>query len=210
MTGRRIISVLALLMLAGCGSSPRTQYFTLAVAPGTGEDHRAMSSPVTVASVNLPASLDRSAMVRRTGANTMAVSGQDRWAAPLDDMIRRVLSQDLAMHLPKDDVVLPDSPLPPRTARIVVSIAEFDADAGGKVVLNGSWSLLEGDQQKPVLSREVALETGSVAADDKGEAAGMSRLLGELAAEIAETLASTPRHAAGKGEKRASETRAAP
>jgi uncharacterized protein len=192
MSARRIIPMLALLVLAGCGSSPQTQYFMLAVAPQTGVDYQTISFAITVASVNLPPSLDRRSMVRRTGANTVAISGQDRWAAPLDDMIRQVLSQDLAMHLPKGQVLLPDAPLPPQTAHIVVSIAQFGSDAGGMVVLSGSWSLLKGDQEKPVLSRNVAFETGALTAGARGQAAAMSQLLGQLASHIAETVATTP------------------
>jgi uncharacterized lipoprotein YmbA len=192
MTMRRIAPLLALL-LACCGSSPPTHYFMLAVVPQAHEEYGAISTPIMVASVNVPPSLDRRSMVRRTGVNTVVVSEQDRWAAPLGAMIQRVLAQDLAMRLPTGQVVLPESPPPPHTNRIVVSLAQFEPTSHGNVVLNGSWSLLAGDQEKTALYRNIALETGLPSTDAKGQALAMSRLVGQLASHIAETLATTTR-----------------
>jgi uncharacterized lipoprotein YmbA len=60
------------------------------------------------------------------------------WAGPLGDMTRRVLSQDLAAHVPKNKLVLPGAPSPPDTTRIVVSVVQFGANPDGNVVLRGS------------------------------------------------------------------------
>jgi uncharacterized lipoprotein YmbA len=189
MSVRRAIVVLGLLVLANCGSSPKTHYFTLDVVPGTEQEKRSIASPVTVAEVHLPPSLDRREMVRRTGANTADISGQDRWTAPLGEMIRSVLSQDLAAHLPKDKVVPPDSPAPPRTGQIVVSIVQFGTDGSGRTTLDCNWSLLQGSRGAPALRRDVTLETHSTGDDAGVQAAAMSQLLGQLAARIATALA---------------------
>jgi uncharacterized lipoprotein YmbA len=188
---RRTLPLLLVLALADCGTSPKTHYFTLAAVPPQEPAQASTASPVTVAAVHVPPSLDRREMLRRTGANSVDISGQDRWTAPLDEMIRRVLSQDLAARLPKDKVVLPDAPAPPHTAQIVVTIAQFGPDAGGKIVLDGSWSLLEGGRQQPALRRDVALETAASGAGAAADAAAMSQLLGQLATRIADTLAET-------------------
>jgi uncharacterized lipoprotein YmbA len=187
MSKRNLVLLLLPLLLAACGSSPKTHYFTLSAAPQPTGARPAIAAPVTVASVNLPASLDRRGMVRRTGSNTVEISDQDRWAAPLDDMTRRVLSRDLAQRLPEGKVVLPDAPSPPHTASIVVAIAQFGADGHGKIVLDGSWSLLKDD--KPALHHDVALETTPLGKGADAEAAGMSKLLDQLAAKIAASLA---------------------
>jgi uncharacterized lipoprotein YmbA len=42
----------------------------------------------------------------------LEVSQQDRWTAPLGDMTRNVLSQDLASRLPNGAIIPPDAPLP--------------------------------------------------------------------------------------------------
>jgi len=55
-------------------------------------------------------------------------------------------------------------------------------------VLKGSWTVQRANAGTPVLSRDVALATPAGASDAAEEAAGMSRLLGELASEIAAGL----------------------
>ncbi len=185
---RLAIAFLAVLALAGCGTSPQTRYFTLSVAAGPDQAQRAIASPVTVAAVHVPSSLDRSEMVRRTGANSVAISDKDRWTAPLGSMTRRVLSQDLAARLPPDMIIPPHLPVPPHTMRIVVSIAWFGPDANGRVRLDGGWSLLEGGSEKPVLRGVISLKSGAAAEGGDAQAAVMSRLLGRLATRIAASL----------------------
>jgi uncharacterized lipoprotein YmbA len=185
---RRLLPLLALLLPAACGTSPETHYFTLAAAPGTGRAAAAPSDPVTVAAVHLPPALDRKELLRRTGANTVEISGEDRWTAPLDTMTRRVLSQDLAERLPADKVVPPEAPTPPRTGEIVVTLAEFGPDAQGGATLSGSWWLLAGEEKKPVLRRDVHLSVAAPGPGPADEAAAMSELLSALADKIAADL----------------------
>jgi uncharacterized protein len=192
MTLRRPLMALAALMLANCGSSAKTQYFTLATVPPPQSAPAAIRSPVTVAAVHVPPALDRREMVRRTGGNSVDISDQDRWTAPLGDMARDVLSRDLATRLPKDQVVVPDAPAAPHTAQIVVSLVQFGPDGNGKVVLDGDWSLLDGDREKLLLQRRISLETGSRDRAADGQAEAMSQLLGQLAQHIAATLRQTP------------------
>ncbi len=194
MSHRIALFLLAAALLTGCGSSPKTSYFTLTAVPATERPAAAIPSPVTVAAVNVPAALDRREIVRSTGVNSVDVSSQERWVAPLGDMARRVLSEDLAARLPKDKLVLPDAPSPQQTASIVVSIAEFGPDASGAIVLDGSWSLVksgQNDQDVPKLRRDIALKTRVSAEGASGQAAGMSQLLGQLASQIAAALART-------------------
>ena len=195
MRPRRHALLILALLLAACGSSPKTHYFTLAPVEESGEEKLSIALPVMVAEVHLPRSLDRREMVRRTGENTVEISDQDRWSAPLGDMIQRVLSEDLASRLPGDRVVPPGLPPLPRTERIVVAITQFGPDTGRRATLDGSWSLLDGAQGRPILHREITLQTASKGGGS-GDAAAMSELLGELARGIAATLAQRPDHAA--------------
>ncbi len=188
---RSVIALAALLMMAGCSSSPKTHYYTLSVATRTPQHPIRVSSPVQIVAVHIPDSLDRREMVSEIGPNALDISDQDRWSAPLADMTRNVLSQDLATYLPPGMVVLPDAPAPATTAQIVVSIAQFGPQASGKVVLVGSWSLLKGNPPKPVLRRDVSLEGVRPGTGADADAAGMSNLLGQLAQRIASTLPAT-------------------
>lgn len=190
MSLRNALVICLALALANCGSSPKTHFFTLSASTPGAQQAMPISAPVTVAAVHVPASLDRREMARSTGANTVAVDEQDRWTAPLGDMVRRVLSEDLSQRLAKNRVILPDAPAPPNTGQIVLSIAEFGPSANGSVTLNGSWSLLD-SKQKLILQRDVQLSTPSPAPGATGEAAGMSQLLGELASDMSNALTRT-------------------
>jgi uncharacterized lipoprotein YmbA len=143
--------------------------------------------PVQVAAVHIPPVLDRRQLVRMTGENRVQISDTERWSAALDDMVRNVLSQDLAARLPQGRVILPDAPPPPGTGTLVVTIAQFGPEATGDVHLTGSWTLLTGGSDTPILERDFHLEAGPAASAD-ATAAAMSRTLGQLASAIASTL----------------------
>ena len=183
----RLIPVLLTLTLAACASSPPTRYFALdPVSPGAAPaaDLPATArAPVKVDAVHLPPALDRNSIVRGESDNQLEISSQDQWAGDLGEMIRRVLTQDLAQRLPSGTVIAPESPAPPRARGLVVDILTFQPQAG-EVVLDADWTLLEGTQSNPVLRRSAHL-TAPAASSAQSQAAAMSSLLGELADTIA-------------------------
>jgi hypothetical protein len=189
---RAALALTVVLLATGCGSSPSTNFYTLDPVEAHSPSNRGARTAVQVAAVHVPATLDRREMVRETGANRLDVSEQNRWAAPLDEMIRRVLTQDLAQRLPTGAVLAPDAPASATTKRIVVELSQFDRSPSGSVVVEGSWSLLSPGTQKTALTHDLHLEerpNGSGYADD---AASMSHLVGKLADEIASALQGGP------------------
>jgi len=70
----------------------------------------------------------------------------------------------------------------------LVSINRFAPDAAGRVMLDGSWSLLEGGSGKLLMSRPVRFESAAGAPDASSQASAMSALLGQLAQQIAGSL----------------------
>jgi len=183
----RLLPALLTLTLAACASSPPTRFFALdpvppGAAPAT-DRGGAVHEPVKVDAVHIPPALDRDSMVRGESGNQLEISSQDRWAGDLGEMIRRVLTQDLAQSLPSGMVIAPESPAPPSARGLVIDILTFQPQAG-EVVLDADWTLLKGTQSNPVLRRSVHL-TAPAAASAQGEAAAMSTLLGQLADGIA-------------------------
>ncbi len=183
------IALLSVLLLVGCGSSPKTHFYTLSVASyDTGR--RSISFPVQLVAVHLPPTLDRKQMVRMTGENSVKISGTERWAASLDEMVRNVLAQDLANRLEKDRLILPKAPPPPGTATLVVTITQFMPDATGMVRLNGSWSLLESGTNTVIMERQFKFTAASAATADS-TATSMSNLLSQLAERMASALSNS-------------------
>ena len=134
---RRAIIILLLAAVAGCGSSPKTTFYALSVTADQETSPSPVAFPVQLVAVHVPPSLDRNEMVRRSNGQSMSISDTDRWSAPLGEMIRNVLSQDMQKRLAKGEVILPDAPAPPGAASIVVTISDFAADADGRITLSG-------------------------------------------------------------------------
>ena len=187
----RLIPALLVLTLTACASSPPTRFFALDPAPGGAAAARqAGAKPVKVDAVHIPPALDRDSIVSGESGNQLQISSQDRWAGDLGEMIRRVLTQNLASRLPSGMVIAPESPAPPSARGLVVDILTFQPQSGGEVVLDADWTLLEGTQSNPVLRRSAHL-TAPGAASAQGEAAAMSALLGQLADGIAAEIGGT-------------------
>jgi uncharacterized lipoprotein YmbA len=172
------------LLLGGCGSSPPVEFFALAPTAQAGTEVTAAAAPVQVVQVHLPPSLDRKQMVRHTSAYTLEISDQHRWSAPLDEMIRQVLSQDLMELLPSGKVILPHEPAPASTRRIVVNVLEFAPDAQGTVRFEATWSVIAPDPGVPPTTRTVKLSEPA-GSETAAQVRSMSRIVERLAAQIA-------------------------
>jgi len=183
----RLIPLLAALTVTACASSPPTHYYALEPVAADGGPRQVTGTPVKIDAVHIPPALDRSSMLRGESANRLDISSQDEWAGDLGEMIRRVLTQDLAERLPSGMVIAPHSPAPADARGIVVDILTFQPQGAGEVTLDAAWTLLQGTQSNPVLRRSVHLTT-SASASARGEAAAMSTLLGELADRMAPAI----------------------
>jgi uncharacterized lipoprotein YmbA len=151
---------------------------------------------VQVVSVNIPGELDRPELVRRIGPNQLSIAGLDRWAAPLDQVIRRVLTDDIRSRVP--------APVAGQQYPVSVDIREFYGDASCNVTLRAAWTV---KQSHPGIA-----QTGAVAAQPANEeirvpssgecpatlAATMSVAVGQLSDRIIAGVARTPAPSSGQ------------
>ena len=182
-----IVLVIAVTMTA-CGRSPKTHFYTLDAVPAAPRaEHAARSdAPVTVGRVELPGTLDRLSIVTRGDRNQVSVSDQDRWAAPLDELVRRALTDDLRMRLPPGTVLAPGDGAPNGARSLALNVQHFMADQSGRVDLDAEWTLQRRD--KPGAPQHAAIQVNATGQDDGATAAAMSQALGELADRIAAEL----------------------
>ena len=174
---RPILAIATLALVAGCATTPENRYYTLSAEPGAASAH---DRRVTVAKVRLPGMMDRSQLVVRTGPQTVDIREFDRWAEPLDQLVPRILAQDLASRTSRPNLALPER-------HLFVAIDEFSADDAGAVLLVGRWWTLEpGEDAVQRQERPFALsrQTEAGAKDGAHIAATMSILLGMLADDI--------------------------
>lgn len=184
---------LAAALLAGCsivGSSPKTQFFILSAVKSAAPAPAARIAPITVTEFHVPTTLDRREMVRRTGENRLEVEGTDRWGAPLGDMARSVLSQDLANRLSANTVVAPTAAAPDSGVRyLAVAVSTFMPEANGETVLDVDWSLLPAPGAPPAIQRHAHITVAGGGAGPADQARAMSAALGRLADTIVKALA---------------------
>jgi uncharacterized lipoprotein YmbA len=170
-----------LLALAGC-SSPDNKYFTLSAAePAAPAGQAVTGRTIAIDDVTIPAYLDRPQIVVRQDANRADVREYERWVEPLDGMIRRVLTADLAARLGSGRVL--DKP-GKDSALLSVTIEEFGQD-GDRAVLRGQWVLKAAGKDAPALPHSFSRDEPLGKAETPDMVAAMSRLVGALGDEIA-------------------------
>jgi uncharacterized protein len=185
----------ALLVLSGClGSTPPTQFYLM--PPLTSGDTASPASAgqrdltLAVGPVTVPTYLDRPQIVTRTSRAKLTLADFEQWAGPLADTTARVLSEDLALLIPTERVVLYPWPrnIDP-DYQISVEVLQFERGPGSQVVLVARWSLLDRD------GKELALRTSRInltasGTDYEATATAMGRALEVLAQDMATTLRS--------------------
>src|SRR5262245_11941399 len=185
----------ALFVLSGClGRTPPTQFYL--VPPLTGAATASPASPgqrdltLGVGPVTVPPYLDRPQIVTRTSPAKLTLADFEQWAGPLADTIARVLSEDLALVIPTERVVLYPWPrnIDP-DYQVTVEVLQFERGPGAEVVLVAGWSLLDRD------GKELALRTSRInltagGTDYEATVTAMGRALAVLAQDMATTLRS--------------------
>jgi uncharacterized lipoprotein YmbA len=176
------------LLLAGCGSSPPSKFYVLTADPVPPRAGAAAANTVALGRVTLPGALDRPQIARRRGANEIVFSEEERWAGPLDDMLRRVLADDLAARLPAGVMLVESSAKPPPGATIALDVSRFDADETGAVTLAARWEAIGRNGAPLGAPRESTIVEPGSGKDAAAVVATMSRAVAALAARIATGL----------------------
>lgn len=185
------LACIAPLLLAGCGSSPPTHYFSLKAVPpeGGAPAARFKGPPIQVRDIQLPPTLDRLEMVVSGPGPQVNVLGSDRWAAPLKELVRQTLTQDLRDRLGEKAVLPPGAPVQSGKVQVLIlSMQRFSADSQGRVTLETSWSLGRGNPPKAVVTRQTKVQANAGSSAPGAVAEAMSRALGKLADRIANEL----------------------
>jgi uncharacterized lipoprotein YmbA len=147
-THGRMLAVAALVvaLLGACASSPPARFYTLSDTAPEATPPSGVGL-ITISGVTVPGEIDRPEIVRRTGPNQLNISELDRWAGPLDETIRRVLTDDIARRVP--------APASGQQHSVSVDIHEFYGDGACNVTLRAVWTLKKlpaqsGNDARPV------------------------------------------------------------
>ena len=177
-----IVLCLALLLLAGCGSTPPTKFYGLAPvsAPKAARNAAAEGQLVLgIGPVELPKTLDRPQIVTRRGQNEFYLAEFDHWAEPLEDNVPQVLSENLAVLVPaKRTVIYPWDRSAEVDYQVVVKVLRFDRSQGGDAVLKVRWGLKSPTNENELLARDTSYAKRPAGEDTKATVEAMNFVLG--------------------------------
>ena len=183
---RRVFALLVAVLLAGC-TSPEPSYYTL--APVRGAEAAGGPALVELRQPSIPGTLDRSDIVRANSPYQLKLNGGERWAAPLGDMIGRVLAQDLTSRLPGSSVFTSSGAITAEpNATVEVDIQRFDADTAGPITLLAQAAVTRGRARDAARTQTIRLSVTPPGPATADLVAAMSNALGQMADQIAAML----------------------
>ena len=172
-------------LLSACGTSPPTRHFLLAARPT--ENPVPARGRIKVASVSVAKYLDQPQIVRHKSEYELIVADLERWGEGMQDMIGRILAEDLAARLSGSQVFVGDGvATAPADASVELYVERFDADPDGTVMLNVRWIVRRETGAAQVGSDRIAQRSASPAVGDL--VAAMSDALAKLADRLAPLL----------------------
>lgn len=181
------IPCIVVVLAAGCGSTPASRFYTLSATPAPGAKTPSDLS-VAVGPVSIPAVIDRPQIVVSVGPNQVRLDEFNRWAAPLESNISRVVADNLSSILGTPRVSLfPQTMNATVDYRVAIQVQSFDSAPGDAATLDAVWTVSRAKDGKSQTGRTAVREPASQGGFD-GLAAAHSRALARLSRDIADAL----------------------
>jgi uncharacterized protein len=176
------------LALGGCRSAP-TRIYTLGRAAPASHIDLYHAPALRVDTLNVPASWDRIEILKLSAAGTLQISDFDHWAAPLAQMARQTLSDDLDQRLPSGSVIYPRLPKPIDALGVNVDILDLNIVAS-QASMRASWTIVPTGDLQGVRRSTAELRSSMSSGEPAAVAHAWSDLIGQLADRIAADAAS--------------------
>ena len=182
-----IVSVCVVVTFAaGCASTPASRFYTLSAAAAPAATSSDMS--VVVGPVSVPAVVDRPQIVVSTGPNQVRPEEFNRWAAPLQNSIARVVAENLVAMLGTPRVILFSQTLGGDVDyRAAIEVQRFESAPGEAATLDAVWTVSRTKDGKSQTGRTTVREV----TQDKGFdalAAAHSRAVARLSRDLADAV----------------------
>lgn len=188
----------AVVLLAGCGKSPPTRFYSLTAMPAAADEattqRDAGSCPsLGIGPVEFPAYLDRNQIVTTGQGAVMHLAEFDQWIEPVRNNFERILMENLSGMVCAGPMVSSPWPLGMHPERqVTIQMRRFDGTLGGQAVLRADWAVLDA-RGDVMLWRSSQLTETVQGPDYAALAAAQSRLAAALARDIAAGLAEAAR-----------------
>jgi hypothetical protein len=182
------IGCAAAVTLGACHSAPTRIYGLDAAVPATRIDTY-QAPALRVDTLNVPATWDRIEILSLSSAGTLEINDFDHWSAPLAQIVRQTLSDDLDRRLPSGSVIYPRLPKANAALGIDVDILEFTVVAS-QVSMRASWLIVPAAGPQGAKRSVASLQVSVTSTGPAAVAHAWSELIGQLADRIAADAAS--------------------
>jgi hypothetical protein len=144
------------VLAAGCASAPSKFYTLNATAKSDGAP--AANYSVVVGPVSVPAEVDRPQFTVQVAPNQVAVDEFNRWAAPLNENIARVVAEDLTVLLGTSQVsTLPLANFEP-AYRVSIEVQQFESVPGKSATVEAVWVVRKASDKVSLSGHTLATE----------------------------------------------------
>jgi uncharacterized protein len=169
--------------LAGCRSAP-TRIYTLEPAAPAWHTDVYHAPALRVDTLNVPAGWDRMEILNPSAAGALQINDFDHWAAPLAQMARQTLSDDLDQRLPSGSVIYPRLPKPIGALGVDIDILDF-AVVASQASMRASWTIVPSADSQGAKRSAASLRSSMSSEGPAAVAHAWSDLIGQLADRIA-------------------------
>ncbi|MFZ4503206.1 MAG: PqiC family protein [Methylovulum sp.] len=181
-------SVLAMLLLTACSTTPPTHFYVLDALPQT-ERANKQALAIGIGPITLPALLERKQMVTRLHDNTVQLAEFHQWAEPLKDTLPRVIVKNLAALQPTYVFrAYPWSAYGNVDYRIIIDIDSFAAETKKNVKFSASWAIMDERQHAIIKNGKTQLERILPNPAPAAIAEAMSQLLSQFSQRLIQDI----------------------
>lgn len=181
-----------ILIAAGCSATEPSRFYTLEsmVKPATEGTPPAGALPtIVIGSVSLPKYLDRPQVVTRPEPFVATLAEFDRWIEPLEDMLLRIVAENLAALLHTDRVVINPRYRPsPPAYQADLMFLRFDIDQNNRAVLTARWTLVNRSNDQVIAAHRTSVIQPAAASSYEARVQALSEAVAVLCREIADQL----------------------
>jgi uncharacterized lipoprotein YmbA len=179
------ISWALVIFATGCASKP-SRFYTLSAAPAPAAQPSTLS--VAVGPVSIPAAVDRPQIMVTMGPNQVRLDEFNRWDAPLQNTIARVVAENLVARLGTPRVALSPQTLSANADyRVAIEVQRFESALGEAATMDAVWTVSRTKDGKAQTGRTTAREP-TPERTYEALAAAHSRAVARLCQDIAEAV----------------------
>jgi uncharacterized lipoprotein YmbA len=187
-TAWRVTGSAFAVAFAACHSAQTRIYSLDSTVPAARMDPY-QSPALRVDTLNVPASWDRIEILSVSAAGKLQINDFDHWSAPLAQIARQTLSDDLDQRLPSGSVVYPRLPKPIGGLGLDVDILEFTV-VGSQASMRASWLIIPAAGSQSAKRSVASVQSSITSTEPAAVAHAWSELIGQLADRIAADAAS--------------------